>query len=120
MSLSEWYIRRPIATSLLMVGLLVLGSTAYTLLPALLLLIPVALIAVISLLRAEGVVQELLLPPQDVGHAVGSNPRPASCASHHASARPNASVIPAPPTPATTTQPGCGSAVTTGFVGCFA
>ena len=33
MSLSEWYIRRPIATSLLMVGLLVLGSTAYTLLP---------------------------------------------------------------------------------------
>ncbi|HEY6715457.1 MAG TPA: efflux RND transporter permease subunit, partial [Reyranella sp.] len=33
MSLSEWCIRRPIATSLLMVGLLVLGSTAYTLLP---------------------------------------------------------------------------------------
>ncbi|MGZ5903578.1 MAG: efflux RND transporter permease subunit, partial [Reyranella sp.] len=33
MSLSEWYIRRPIATSLLMAGLLVLGSTAYTLLP---------------------------------------------------------------------------------------
>ena len=33
MSISEWYIRRPIATSLLMVGLLVLGSTAYTLLP---------------------------------------------------------------------------------------
>ena len=33
MSLSERYIRRPIATSLLMVGLLVLGSTAYTLLP---------------------------------------------------------------------------------------
>ena len=33
MSISEWYIRRPIATSLLMLGLLVLGSTAYTLLP---------------------------------------------------------------------------------------
>jgi hydrophobe/amphiphile efflux-1 (HAE1) family protein len=33
MSISEWCIRRPIATSLLMVGLLMLGSTAYTLLP---------------------------------------------------------------------------------------
>ena len=33
MSISGWYIRRPIATSLLMLGLLVLGSTAYTLLP---------------------------------------------------------------------------------------
>jgi multidrug efflux pump subunit AcrB len=33
MSISEWYIRRPIATSLLMLGLLVLGSTAYKLLP---------------------------------------------------------------------------------------
>ena len=33
MSMSGWYIRRPIATSLLMAGLLALGSTAYTLLP---------------------------------------------------------------------------------------
>jgi hydrophobe/amphiphile efflux-1 (HAE1) family protein len=33
MKISEWCIRRPIATSLLMLGLLVLGSTAYTLLP---------------------------------------------------------------------------------------
>ena len=33
MSISEWCIRRPIATSLLMAGLLMLGSTAYTLLP---------------------------------------------------------------------------------------
>ena len=58
------------ALALALLSALALSPLPLSALAALCLLILVALFAFVSLLRPEGVVQKLLLLPQDIGHAV--------------------------------------------------